>query len=52
MKKKLWGEKFWTDGYFASTVVKHGDVGKIGKYVKNPGNEYQQLHAEPQLGMF
>lgn len=49
VKKKLWGGKFWTDGYFASTVVKHGDE---GKYVKNQGNEYQQLHSEPQLGLF
>lgn len=52
VKKKLWGGEFWTDGYFASTVGKHGDEGKIGKYVKNQGNEYQQLHSEPQLGLF
>jgi REP element-mobilizing transposase RayT len=24
VKKKLWGGEFWTDGYFASTVGKHG----------------------------
>jgi REP element-mobilizing transposase RayT len=52
VKKKLWGGEFWTDGYFGSTVGKHGDEGKIGKYVKNQGNEYQQLHSEPQLGLF
>ena len=52
VKKKLWGGEFCTDGYFASTVGKHGDEGKIGKYVKNQGNEYQQLHSEPQLGLF
>ena len=44
VKKKLWGGEFWTDGYFASTVGKHGYEGKIGKCVKNQGNEYQQLH--------
>ena len=25
VKKKLWGGEFWTDGYFASTVGKHGN---------------------------
>ena len=35
VKKKLWGGEFWTDGYFASTVGKHGDEGKIANYVKN-----------------
>ena len=25
VKKQLWGGEFWTDGYFASTVGKHGD---------------------------
>ena len=24
VKKKLWGGEFWSDGYFASTVGKHG----------------------------
>ena len=33
VKKKLWGGEFWTDGYFASTVGKHGDEHMIGKYV-------------------
>jgi IS5 family transposase len=41
VKKKLWGGEFWTDGYFASTVGKHGDEDKIGKYLKNQGSEYQ-----------
>ena len=25
VKKQLWGGEFWTDGYFASTVGRHGD---------------------------
>jgi REP element-mobilizing transposase RayT len=33
VKKRLWGGEFWSDGYFASTVGKHGDEAKIGKYV-------------------
>ena len=24
VKKRLWGGEFWSDGYFASTVGKHG----------------------------
>ena len=52
VKKKLLGGEFWTDGYIASTVGKHGDEDKIGKYVKNQGNEYQQLHSDTQQGLF
>ncbi len=35
VKKQLWGGEFWTDGYFASTVGKHGNERMIGTYV-NP----------------
>ena len=52
VKKKLWGGEFWTDGYFASTVGKHGDEATIGKYVKNQGQEYQQIHSDFQPGLF
>ena len=52
VKKKLWGGEFWTDGYFASTVGKHGDEATIGKYVKNQGQDYQQLHSDFQPGLF
>lgn len=52
VKKKLWGGEFWTDGYFASTVGKHGDEHMIGKYVKNQGNEYTKLHEDRQISFF
>jgi putative transposase len=52
VKKQLWGGEFWTDGYFASTVGKHGDEGKIARYVKNQGNEYNKLHDDRQLRLF
>ena len=52
VKKLLWGGEFWSDGYFASTVGKHGDENMIGKYVKNQGKEYQKLHESPQLALF
>ena len=35
VKKQLWGGEFWSDGFFASTVGKHGDEQMISRYVKN-----------------
>ena len=52
VKKTLWGGEFWTDGYFVSTVGKHGDENMIGKYVKNQGGKYQKLHTDHQLLLF
>jgi REP element-mobilizing transposase RayT len=52
VKKQLWGGEFWRDGYFASTVGKHGDEKLISKYVKNQGNKYQMLHKSKQLTLF
>lgn len=52
VKKQLWGGEFWSDGYFASTVGKHGDERMIAKYVKQQGNEYLQLHRDEQLALF
>ena len=48
VKKQLWGGEFWTDGYFASTVVKHGDEQMISKYVQNQGQDYEKLHSDHQ----
>ena len=52
VKKVLWGGEFWSDGYFASTVGKHGDEGMIANYVKNQGKAYEQLHRDEQLAFF
>ena len=52
VKKQLWGGELWTDGYFASTVGKHGDETLIGNYVKSQGNSYRRLHADHQLALF
>ena len=43
VEKHLWGGEFWTDGYFASSVGKHGNEDTIGQYVKNQGATYQKL---------
>ena len=52
VKRQLWGGEFWTDGYFASTVGKHGDEEMISKYVKSQGNSYTKLHSDHQLALF
>ena len=52
VKKQLWGGEFWSDGYFASTVGKHGNENMIEKYVQNQGKEYKQIHERNQLTLF
>jgi len=52
VKKQLWGGEFWSDGYFATTVGKHGDEAMIGRYVKSQGGHYEKLHSDHQLGLF
>ncbi len=52
VKRQLWGGEFWSDGYFASTVGKHGDENMITNYVKEQGKGYQKLHENRQLEIF
>lgn len=53
VKKQLWGGEFWSDGYFASTVSKHGDESTIANYVSSQGKgDYQKLHEDFQLKLF
>ena len=52
MKKELWGGEFWSDGYFVSSLGKHGDEVMIAKYVKNQGGKYQELYKDHQLVFF
>ena len=48
VKKKLWGGELWTDGYFISTVGKHGNESVIKQYLQTQGAEsqYEQLYKE------
>lgn len=50
LKKQLWGNQFWTSGYFISTVGKHGDEDMIKHYVEKQGKEnkgvYKKLHKQ------
>ncbi len=52
VKKSLRGGEFWSDGYFASTVGRHGDESTITSYVQNQGKEYTKLHSDKQLTLF
>jgi putative transposase len=52
VKKQLWVGEFWTDGYFAGSVGKHGNEDTIGKYVKSQGMEYRKLHEDHHLSLF
>jgi REP element-mobilizing transposase RayT len=52
VKKQLWGGELWTDGYFASTVGKHGNENMIGNYVKRQGQIYNKVHEDHQLALF
>ena len=52
VKKQLWGGEFWSDGYFASTVGKHGDEKTIARYVQNQGNTYEMIYESRQLRLF
>ena len=48
VKKYLWGGKFWSDGYFVSTVGAHGNEQMIKNYVQQQG----KLEDNGQLRLF
>jgi putative transposase len=52
VKKQRCGGEFWTDGYFAITVGKHGNENNIANYVKAQGNTYDKLHENRQRTLF
>ena len=51
VKKKLWGGKFWTSGYYVNTVGQYGNFDIIEKYVKNQGKKYKKIYRN-QLDLF
>ena len=46
VKKELWGDSFWTAGYYVNTVGKYTSEQVIREYVKSQGqkSEYEQLY--------
>ena len=53
VRKQLWGGQFWSDGYYISTVGRHGSEQAVAKYVKEQGKEqeYVKIHKD-QLKLF
>ncbi len=53
VKKYLWGGEFWSDGYYISTVGRHGSEGEVQRYIASQGRqkEYTKLHTQ-QLRLF
>jgi len=51
VEEKLWGGELWSDGYFVSTVGKHGNEKQIENYVKNQGKAYTKIY-QGQLTLF
>jgi len=48
VKQYLWGGKFWSEGYFVSTVGAHGNEQMIKNYVQQQG----KLEENGQLQLF
>ena len=48
VKQYLWGGKFWSEGYFVSTVGAHGTEQRIKNYVRQQGN----VESNGQLRLF
>ena len=48
VKKYLWGGKFWSEGYFVSTVGAHGNEQMIKNYVQQQG----KVEVKGQLSLF
>ena len=51
IKKILWGGKFWTSGYYITTVGKQANETVISNYVRNQGKQYHQIQRL-QLKLF
>jgi len=45
IKRQLWEEKFWSDGYYIGTTIGRGDINIIENYIKNQDREedFRQL---------
>ncbi len=52
VKKKLWGGKFWTSGYYVNTVGQYANEEVIKRYLQNQGKDkYEKLYTN-QLRLF
>jgi REP element-mobilizing transposase RayT len=48
VREQLWGGEFWSEGYFVSTVGRHGDEKTLREYVKKQSADqnYKPLHQQ------
>ena len=46
VKKRLWGGRFWTSGYYANTVGQYGNEEIIKRYVQEHGDKYEELYRD------
>ena len=52
VKRKLWGGKFWSSGYYVNTVGQYANEEVIKKYLQNKGkSNYEKVHTN-QLRLF
>ena len=52
VKKKLWGGKFWSSGYYVNTVGQYANEEVIKKYLQNQGKDkYNKIYTN-QLRLF
>lgn len=51
VKKKLWGGRFWTSGYYMNTVGQYANAEVIKSYVKEQGSDYKEIYRS-QLNLF
>jgi len=51
IKKYIWKDDFWCDGYFVSTVNDHTTADEIRKYIMNQKDEQKRIekHNSKQL---
>ncbi len=42
LKKELWGGKFWTGGFFVSTVGQSGGYAALTRYIQNQGKQPEE----------
>jgi REP element-mobilizing transposase RayT len=49
LKKFLWGNSFFTSGYYINTVGEYGNKEVIKKYIQNQGGEYEKDYKQAHV---
>ena len=44
VKKKVWGGKFWTSGYYMNTVGRYGNEEVIKEYIEKQGGRHRSIY--------